>query len=95
LTAAEAAATQLEAKAGEMEVVKMLEVVVVEMLEVVEVVAKVLEVEGVVKVLEVEVVKILEDVVVVILTVAAVAEGHKLAAEVEDAEEFVEPVGLA
>jgi len=80
LTVAEAAATQPEAKAGVM-------VVVV-------VVVKVSEVE-VVKVSEVEVVKILEDVVVVLPTAAEVAEGHKLAAEVEDAEEFVEPVGLA
>jgi len=86
LTVAEAAATQPEAKAGVM-VVKMLEVEVV-------VVVKVSEVE-VVKVSEVEVVKILEDVVVVLPTAAEVAEGHKLAAEVEDAEEFVEPVGLA
>lgn len=31
----------------------------------------------------------------VILTAAEVAVGHKLAADVEDAEEFVEPVGLA
>lgn len=59
------------------------------------VVVKLLEVVVVVKVPEVVVVKILEEVVVVIPTAAEVAEGRKLAAEVEDAEEFVEPVGLA
>lgn len=58
------------------------------------VVVKLLEVVVVVKVPEAVVVKIL-GVVVVIPTAAEVAEGRKLAAEVEDAEEFVEPVGLA